>query len=180
VHSRAAVLIGAVLGAAATVALVRPDLGAKTSRPRRDQPYSRPVGTAAFRYRLSGGMKSSRGFTGRLPESPQIVDLGGDGFSLLGGRVDVLGEQPVATVIYATVAIPIKPHDAPRPARGLGRSIAGYTVRTWREGEFTYVAVADLPDVDLRPVQARVFGGLIALERNNSRGRNGKTRFPLA
>jgi anti-sigma factor RsiW len=41
-----------------------------------------------------------------------------------------------------------------------GGSIAGYTVRTWREGEFTYVAVADLPDADLDRFQRAFLAGL--------------------
>ena len=37
-------------------------------------------------------------FTARLPESPQVPDLATQGFSLLGGRVDVIGNSPVATI----------------------------------------------------------------------------------
>jgi anti-sigma factor RsiW len=77
-------------------------------------------------------------FTSRLPESPQIVDLSGDGFSLLGGRVDVLGEQPVATVVYRHGGHTISLTTLRGSPAVSGESIAGYNVRTWREGEFTY------------------------------------------
>jgi len=88
-------------------------------------------------------------FTSRLPESPPIVDLGGAGFSLVGGRVDVLGELPVPTVVYRrgghTVSLTALRGTPSVPAA----SIAGYNMLSWREGEFTYIAVADLPEADL-------------------------------
>ncbi len=37
-------------------------------------------------------------FTSRLPEPPQVPDLAAQGFALLGGRVDVIGHAPVATI----------------------------------------------------------------------------------
>src|SRR5437660_8732797 len=43
-------------------------------------------------------------FTSRLPESPQVVDLAGQGFVLVGGRVDVVGHDPVATIVYKHAA----------------------------------------------------------------------------
>jgi anti-sigma factor RsiW len=43
-------------------------------------------------------------FTARLPESPQVPDLATQGFSLLGGRVDVIGNSPVATIVYKHAA----------------------------------------------------------------------------
>jgi anti-sigma factor RsiW len=43
-------------------------------------------------------------FTARLPESPQVPDLTAQGFALLGGRVDVIGHDPVATIVYRHAA----------------------------------------------------------------------------
>ena len=37
-------------------------------------------------------------FTSRLPESPQVPDLAAQGFVLVGGRVDVIGPDPVAGI----------------------------------------------------------------------------------
>src|SRR6202049_3845333 len=34
-------------------------------------------------------------FNGRIPEAPQVVDLGSEGFPLIGGRIDVIGRTPV-------------------------------------------------------------------------------------
>src|SRR5262245_52364001 len=39
-------------------------------------------------------------FNGRIPEAPRVVDLAAEGFPLVGGRVDVIGRAPVATLVY--------------------------------------------------------------------------------
>jgi anti-sigma factor RsiW len=88
-------------------------------------------------------------FTSRLPESPPIVDLGAAGYVLVGGRVDVMNQMPTATVVYRhgghTVSLTAVRGVPPLSNAG----IAGYNVISWREGEFTYIAVADLPEADL-------------------------------
>ena len=92
-------------------------------------------------------------FTARLPESPQVPDLARQGFALLGGRVDVIGHDPVATIVYKhaahTVSLTTLPHGQSFPEE----TIAGYNVRSWGDGDFTYVAVSDLPSADLAAFQ---------------------------
>jgi anti-sigma factor RsiW len=156
----AAVLIGAVLGAAATATLVRPDSGREASSLVVTNHIRGLLAPQPFDIASSDRHEIKPWFTSRLPESPQIVDLGGDGFSLLGGRVDVLGEQPVATVVYRHGGHTISLTTLRGSRTVSGGSIAGYTVRTWREGEFTYVAVADLSDADLDRVQRACLAGL--------------------
>ena len=39
-------------------------------------------------------------FAGKIAASTTVVDLKADGFALIGGRIDVIGETPVATLIY--------------------------------------------------------------------------------
>jgi anti-sigma factor RsiW len=88
-------------------------------------------------------------FTARLPESPQVPDLSAQGFTLLGGRVDVIGHDPVATIVYKhaahTVSLTTLRPGQPVP----DQTIAGYNVRSWSDKDFTYVAVSDLPAADL-------------------------------
>ena len=92
-------------------------------------------------------------FTTRLPVSPPVVELASDGFTLIGGRIDVVGQNPVATIVYR--------HDAHiislttiRPDQTISdQTIAGYNLRSWRDGVFTYVAVSDLLAKDLSEFQ---------------------------
>jgi anti-sigma factor RsiW len=156
----AAALVGAFLGAAATVALVRSDTGRETSRLVVTNHIRGLLAPQPFDIASSDRHEIKPWFTSRLPESPQIVDLGGDGFTLMGGRVDVLGEQPVATVVYRHGGHTVSLTTLRGPHAVSGGSIAGYNVRTWREGEFTYVAVADLPDADLDRFERAFRAGL--------------------
>jgi len=88
-------------------------------------------------------------FTSRLPESPQVPDLTAEGFVLLGGRVDVIANRPVATIVYKHAAHTVSLTTL-RPGQTVSdQAIAGYNVRSWKDGNFTYVAVCDLPSVDL-------------------------------
>ena len=88
-------------------------------------------------------------FTARLPESPQVPDLAAQGFALLGGRVDVVGRNPVATIVYKHAAHTVSLTTL-RPGQSVSEQmIAGYNVRSWSDPNFTYVAVSDLPGADL-------------------------------
>jgi anti-sigma factor RsiW len=88
-------------------------------------------------------------FTARLPESPQVPDLTAQGFALVGGRVDVIGHDPVATIVYRHAAHTVSLTTL-RPGQSVAeQTIAGYNVRSWNDGNFTYVAVSDLPAADL-------------------------------
>jgi anti-sigma factor RsiW len=95
-------------------------------------------------------------FTSRLPESPQVPDLAAQGFSLVGGRVDVVGHDPVATIVYRHAAHTVSLTTLP-PGRSVSDlTIAGYNVRSWSDAQFTYIAVSDLPSADLAAFE-RVF-----------------------
>ena len=88
-------------------------------------------------------------FTARLPESPQVPDLATQGFSLLGGRVDVIGNSPVATIVYKHAAHTVSLTTLRAGQNVPDQTIAGYNVRSWSDAQFTYVAVSDLPSADL-------------------------------
>jgi anti-sigma factor RsiW len=95
-------------------------------------------------------------FTARLPESPQVPDLAAKGFTLLGGRVDVIGHDPVATIVYKHAAHTVSLTTL-RPGQSVSdQAVAGYNVRSWSDADFTYVAVSDLPPADLATFE-RVF-----------------------
>jgi anti-sigma factor RsiW len=88
-------------------------------------------------------------FTSRLPESPQVPDLAAQGFVLVGGRVDVIGHDPVATIVYKHALHTISLTTLPAGRSVPDQVVSGYNVRSWSDAEFTYVAVSDLPSPDL-------------------------------
>ena len=93
----------------------------------------------------------------KVPQSPDVVDLTPSGFPLIGGRVDVIDGDPVATVVYGhakhlvslmTFAKPIKlPADS---------GVAGFHLRSWSEGGLTYVAVSDIPESELASFESNL------------------------
>jgi anti-sigma factor RsiW len=88
-------------------------------------------------------------FTSRLPESPQVPDLAAQGFVLIGGRVDVIGRDPVATIVYKHAAHTVSLTTLPPGQSVSDQAVAGYNVRSWSDPQFTYIAVSDLPSTDL-------------------------------
>jgi anti-sigma factor RsiW len=88
-------------------------------------------------------------FTSHLPESPQVPDLAAQGFVLVGGRVDVIGHDPVATIVYKHAKHTVSLTTLPPGQSVSDQTIAGYNVRRWSDAEFTYIAVSDIPPEDL-------------------------------
>jgi anti-sigma factor RsiW len=85
-----------------------------------------------------------------VPQSPDVVDLSASGFPLIGGRVDVIDGNPVATIVYGhakhLVSLMTFAKAVKLPAAG---SVAGFHIRSWSQGDLTYVAVSDIPDSEL-------------------------------
>jgi anti-sigma factor RsiW len=82
----------------------------------------------------------------RLGFSPPTADLADQGFVLAGGRVDVISEKPVPTLVYryhehviSLVAIPASgAAAAPSP-----RSAGGLNAVTWTDAGYRYWALSD-------------------------------------
>jgi anti-sigma factor RsiW len=103
-------------------------------------------------------------FTSRLPVSPQVVDLAAQGFVLVGGRVDVVGHDPVATIVYKHAAHTVSLTTLPTGQSVSDQAIAGYNVRSWSDAQFTYIAVSDLPGADLETFERAFSAGSSAPE----------------
>jgi anti-sigma factor RsiW len=103
-------------------------------------------------------------FTSRLPESPQVPDLAAQGFVLVGGRVDVVGHDPVATIVYKHAAHTVSLTTLSAGQSVSDQTIAGYNVRSWSDAQFTYVAVSDLSSADLTTFERAFSGGSPAPE----------------
>ena len=87
-------------------------------------------------------------FNGRIAQSPQVVDLGKDGFPLIGGRVDVVDAMPIATLVYGRrlhlISVSAAHTGNRTEAPSVGRSIKGYKLVQWSEDGVTYWATSDL------------------------------------
>ena len=90
-------------------------------------------------------------FNGKLPQSPRVVDLTAQGFSLVGGRIDVIGLTPVPTLVYRIREHVISLTALPASPRGSAtiRPIDGYNIVEWTDGPLTYWAVSDVAASDL-------------------------------
>jgi anti-sigma factor RsiW len=91
-------------------------------------------------------------FLGKLDFSPPVEDLSSIGFSLVGGRLDHVGGQPVAALVYQRRLHPISVYIWPavdRTAASDTRSIRGFQVRHWIRNGMSFWAVSDLNDAEL-------------------------------
>jgi anti-sigma factor RsiW len=90
-------------------------------------------------------------FNGKLDVSPPVVDLTAQGFRLLGGRLDYIDGESVASVVYQRRKHIINLFVAQRLGASHAstriESIQGYNVRHWSEAGLDFWAVSDIaPD----------------------------------
>ena len=98
-------------------------------------------------------------FNGRIPNSPRVVDLAKDNFPLIGGRIDVVGQMPVPTLVYRHAKHIISLTEVPAESRGSDgtpRTVNGYNVVHWIENGVSYWAISDVAQKDLEDF-ARLF-----------------------
>jgi anti-sigma factor RsiW len=84
-------------------------------------------------------------FAGKVDFAPEVPDLAAEGFPLLGGRLERIGERTVATLVYGRRKHTIDVHvwaGEPAPLRGtILRD--GYSLRGWSAGGLHFTAVSD-------------------------------------
>jgi anti-sigma factor RsiW len=103
-------------------------------------------------------------FDGKVDVAPPVVDLTAEGFTLLGGRLDYIDGEPVASVVYRRRKHIINLF----VARRLGRehafvtasTVQGYNVRHWSDQGLDYWAVSDLAGEELGEFVQKVSAAL--------------------
>ena len=87
-------------------------------------------------------------FNGKLDVSPPVIDLTAQGFTLLGGRLDYIDGEPVASVVYRRRKHVINLFVAQRlggpHANSKLKTIQGYNVRNWSDAGLDFWAVSDI------------------------------------
>jgi anti-sigma factor RsiW len=93
-------------------------------------------------------------FAGKLAFAPKVVDLSTQGFPLVGARIDVIGLEPIASLVYSKGKHLISVMEMPN-ARALAMPLTqhveqGYLALTWSDGKVTYWVVSDAAADELR------------------------------
>ena len=93
-------------------------------------------------------------FDGKLDFSPTVKDLSQQGFTLTGGRLDYIGNRPVAAVVYQrrqhAINLFVWPATAAPAMSDKALERQGYNVIRWTNGGMTYWAVSDLNLAELQ------------------------------
>jgi anti-sigma factor RsiW len=90
----------------------------------------------------------------KLDFAAPVLDLSGDGFPLIGGRLDYLDNRPVAALVYGRrkhfINLFVWPSvsDEAKAAKTITRE--GYQLLHWADSDFNYWAVSDVNISDLQ------------------------------
>src|SRR5579863_4340690 len=92
-------------------------------------------------------------FQGKTDFSPPVPDLTKDDFILIGGRLEVIHQQPAAAIVYRRrqhlIDLYVSP-SAGADSRAELRELGGYHVLHWMQNNMSYWAVSDVDTADLR------------------------------
>ena len=98
-------------------------------------------------------------FNGRIDLAPPVIDLTGEGFTLIGGRLDFIDGKPVAAIVYRRRVHVINLF----VMQGLGSAlpapklqvVQGFNILRWTDQGFNLLAVSDLAQDELEEFQAK-------------------------
>jgi anti-sigma factor RsiW len=106
-------------------------------------------------------------FQGKTDFSPPVPDLTNDGFTLVGGRFEVILQQPAAAIVYKrrqhVISLYVSPSHAGDVKPTL-QNLGGYHLLHWSHDALSYWAVSDVASNDLRD-----FSSLIDQAKGSSR-----------
>ena len=90
-------------------------------------------------------------FAGRSDLSPPAVDLGKEGFPLIGGRLDLIAGKPVPALVYKRREHIINLFVLQAAKGDFGKTLTrrGYSLRHWEEGDLGFWAVTDAAPTEL-------------------------------
>jgi len=92
-------------------------------------------------------------FNGRLDIAPPVIDLTGQGFTLIGGRLDYIDGRPVASIVYKRRAhvINLFVAQAMGPERRATiAKVQGFNIWRWTRSDLGFWAVSDINAEELQ------------------------------
>ena len=99
-------------------------------------------------------------FNGRITSSPRVVDLTKEDFALIGGRIEVVAQSPVSTLVYRRakhlISLTAVPAESRFELERTPRAVNGYNIVHWVEKGVSYWAISDLEAKELEEF-ARLF-----------------------
>ncbi len=103
-------------------------------------------------------------FDGKVDVAPPVIDLTAQGFTLLGGRLDYIDGEPVASVVYRRrkhiINLFVAQHLGAAHAAMTARSVQGYNVRHWSGQGLEFWAVSDLDGEELGEFAGKIAASL--------------------
>jgi anti-sigma factor RsiW len=103
-------------------------------------------------------------FDGKVDVAPPVIDLTALGFTLLGGRLDYIDGEPVASVVYQRRKHIINLFVAQRlgaeHASVTASTVQGYNVRHWSDEGLDFWAVSDLDPKELNEFVEKILATL--------------------
>jgi anti-sigma factor RsiW len=91
-------------------------------------------------------------FSEHFALAPRVADLSAQGFSLAGGRIDVVAGLPAPTLVYRYgghfISLTALPAARTAPAKP-SSALDGYNILSWNDGELVYWAVSDIEKAKL-------------------------------
>jgi len=101
-------------------------------------------------------------FDGRVDVAPPVIDLTAQGFTLLGGRLDYVAGEPVASVVYQrrkhVINLFVAQRLGAKHAGATNETIQGYNVRHWSKEGLDFWAVSDLAGDELDEFVQKISG----------------------
>ena len=107
-------------------------------------------------------------FNGRIDVAPPVVDLTVQGFTLIGGRLDVIDGKPAAAIVYRRRNHVINLFIAPELGLDRGESstdhMLGFNIRHWSAAGLSFAAVSDINGEELQEFAERFQAGAHAAD----------------
>ena len=111
-------------------------------------------------------IRSSRGSPAASTTRRRSTTSHGEGFPLVGGRIDLVDGRKVAVLVYRhnqhRIALTLWPSSASGNAAATVRQRDGFALADWRHAGFEMRAVADLAPGDMKSFAAAVDGAVDA------------------